>query len=70
VLKESMWLYQGGVGMLSYLANSVRPEIQMAVHQTACFSVKPMQSHELAVMQIGRYLCDNTDRGIIYNVDR
>ncbi len=21
-------------------------------------------------MQIGRYLCDNTDRGIIYNVDR
>jgi hypothetical protein len=29
-----------------------------------------MQSHELAIMQIGRYLCDNTNRGIIYKVDR
>ena len=56
--------------MLSYLANSVRPEIQMAVHQTACFSIKPMQSHELAIMWIGRYLCDNPKKGIIYNVNR
>ncbi len=29
------WLYCGAVGMLNYLANSIRPEIQMAVHQTA-----------------------------------
>ncbi len=56
--------------MLNYLANSVWPETQIAVHQTACFSVKPMWSHELAIMRIGRYLCDNTDCGIIYNVDR
>jgi hypothetical protein len=42
----------------------------MAMHQTARFLVKPMQSHKLVIMQIGRYLCDNTDRGIIYNVDR
>ena len=42
----------------------------MAVHQTAHFSVKPMQSHELAIMRIRRYLCDNTDCGIIYSVDR
>ncbi len=35
------WLYHGAVGMLSYLGNSVRPEIQMAVHQTARFSVNP-----------------------------
>ncbi len=56
--------------MLSYIANSVRPEIQMAVYQTAGFSVKPMQSHELAIMRIGRYLCDNTAPGIIYNVER
>ncbi len=54
------WLYWGVVGMLSYLANSVRPEIQMAVHQTAHFLVNSMQSHELAIMQIGQYLCDNT----------
>ncbi len=52
VPRKHLWLYQGAVGMLSYLANSVQPEIQMAIHQTACFSVNPMQSHELAIMQI------------------
>ncbi len=56
VPRKHTWLYQGGVGMLSYLANSVRPEIQMAVHQTAHFSIKPMRSHKLAIMRIGRYL--------------
>jgi hypothetical protein len=56
--------------MLSYLGNSVRPELQMAVHQCARFSVNPMRSHELAIMRIGRYLCDNCDRGIIYKVDK
>jgi hypothetical protein len=56
--------------MLSYLANSVRPEIQIAVHQTACFLIKPMQLHELAIMRIGRYLCNNPEDCIIYNVDR
>jgi len=56
--------------MLSYLANSVRPEIQMAVHQTAHFSIEPMRSHKLAIMRIGRYLCNNPEGGIIYNVNR
>ena len=64
------WLYRGAVGMLSYLSNSVCPEIQMAVHQTAWFSVNPMQSHELAIMRIGRYLVDNPDRGIQYKIDK
>jgi hypothetical protein len=56
--------------MLSYLGNSVRPELQMAVHQCACFSVNPMRSHELAIMRIGRYLCDNCNSGIIFKVDK
>ncbi len=56
--------------MISYLANSVQPEIQMAVHQTARFSVSPMQSHELAIMQIGQYLCNNAECGIICKVDK
>ncbi len=56
--------------MLSYLANSVRPEIQMAVHQTARFSIKPMRLHELAIMRIGRYLCNNPEGSIIYKVNR
>jgi hypothetical protein len=42
----------------------------MALHQTAHFLVNPMQSHELAIMQIGQYLCDNTECGIIYKVDK
>ena len=56
--------------MLSYLANSVFPEIQIAVKQTACFSMKPMRSHELDIVRIGRYLVDNPYRGVIYTVDK
>ena len=36
---KHMWLYHGTVGMLSYLGNSVQPELQMAVHQTATVEV-------------------------------
>ncbi len=57
--RKHPWLYRGAVGMLSYLGNSVQPEIQMAVHLSARFLVNPMRSHELAIMQIGRYLCNN-----------
>jgi hypothetical protein len=53
VTQKHTWLYQGAVGMLSYLSNSVSPDIQMAVHQTAQFYVNPMQSHKLAIMRIG-----------------
>ncbi len=56
--------------MLSYLANSFWPETQMAVHQTARFLIEPMQSHELAIMKIGRYLCNNPEGSIIYKVDK
>ena len=70
VPQKLTWLYRGGVGMLIYLANSVRPEIQMAVHQTARFLIKPMRSHELAMMWIGRYLCNNPEGGIIYTIDK
>jgi hypothetical protein len=70
VPRKHVWLYQGAVGMLSYLGNSVRPEIQMAVHQCARFSVNPMRLQELAIMRIGRYLCDNCKRGIFFKVDK
>ena len=56
--------------MLSYLANSVRPEIHMAVHQTAHYSMDPMWSHELAIMRIGRCLVNNTDCGVIQTIDK
>ncbi len=70
VPRKHPWLYRGAVGMLSYLANSVQPEIQMTVHQTARFLVNPMQSHKLAIMGIGCYLCNNCERGITYKVDK
>jgi hypothetical protein len=64
------WLYCVAFGMLSYPGKSVQPEIQMAVHQTARFSVNPMRSHELAIMHIGHYLCNNCERGVTYKIDR
>ena len=56
--------------MLSYLQNASRPEISMAVHQTARFSNNPMLSHEKSIMCIGRYLLDARKRGIIYKPDK
>ena len=54
--------------MLRYLANSARPEIHMEVHQTARYSINSMRIHELAIMRIGPFLVDNTDRGVIYTI--
>ena len=59
--RKHKWLYPRAVGMLRYLANSVRPEIQMSVHQTARLSMNSMISHELAIIRIGQYLVDNHD---------
>jgi hypothetical protein len=69
VAQKHTWLYQGAVGMLSYLSNCVHPEIQMAVHQTAQFCINLMQSHELAIMRIRQYLV-NPKRGNIYKIDK
>ena len=55
--------------MLTYLTGSVRPDIAMATHQCARFSINPMQSHEQAVMRIGRYLLSTKEKGMIYRPD-
>ena len=68
--QKHRWLYRGSAGMIRYLANSVRPEIQMAVHQRARFSMKPIRIHELAIVRIGRYIIDNPDCGVIYTVEK
>jgi hypothetical protein len=47
------WEYRRAIGMLTYLTGSVCPDIAMAVHQCAHFSINPMRSHEQAVMRIG-----------------
>jgi hypothetical protein len=56
VPRKYIWEYHGTIRMLTYLTGSIRPDIAMAVHQCARFSVNPMRSHEQAVMQIGQYL--------------
>jgi hypothetical protein len=53
--------------MLTYLTGSVRPDIAMATHQCARFSINPMRSHEQAVIQIGRYLLTMKEIDMIYN---
>ena len=55
--------------MLTYLTGSVRPDIAMAVHQCAQFSVFTMRSHEQAVMRIGCYLLSTREKGMKYKPD-
>ncbi len=50
------WKYASVIGMLMYLCNNAHPEIQFAVHQCACFTHCPKQSHAEAVKKICRYL--------------
>jgi hypothetical protein len=67
--RKHTWEYRAAIGMLTYLTGSVRPDIAMAVHQCARFSINPMRSHELAVMRIGRYLLSSKDKGMIFTPD-
>jgi hypothetical protein len=68
--RKYTWKYRTAVAMLSYLQNSSCPEIAMAVHQTPCFSNKPMLCHEKSVMWLGWYLLDTRKQGIIYMPNR
>ena len=69
VSRKYDWEYRGAIGMLTYLTGSVRPDIAMAVHQCARFSINPKRSHEQAVMRIGRYLLSTKEKGMIYRSD-
>ena len=67
--KKNMWNYRQAVGLLTYLQGTTRPDIAMAVHQCARFSINPMLSHERAIKRIGRYLLGNKNRGIVFKPD-
>ena len=56
--------YASVVGMLLYLGHS-RPDISFAVHQCARYTHSPKQSHEDALVRIGRYLKGTLDKGLI-----
>lgn len=60
-----MFSYPSVVGQLNYLQGHSRPDITMATSQVARFVHKPRRSHELALIQIGRYLKGTIDKGII-----
>ena len=68
--RKYTWKNCTAVGTLSYLQNTSRPEISMAVHQTARFSNNPMLSHEKSIMLIRRYLLNSRKRSIIYKPDK
>ena len=61
--------YRTAVSMLTYLQGNTRPEISMAVHQTARFCNNPKLSHESAIKRLGRYLYHTKTEGIVYNPD-
>ena len=67
--RKLLWKYRTAVGMLNYLQGNTRPEIAMAVHQTARFCNDPKLCHEKAIMRLGRYLLHTSDRGIVYQPD-
>ena len=54
--RKRTWNYRTAVGMLSYLQNQTRPDIAMAVHQTAWFCNDPKLCHEQAINRIRKYL--------------
>ena len=61
--------YRTAVGMMTYLQGNSRPEMSMAVHQTAHFCNNPMLSHEKAIKRLGQYLSHTRKEGIVYNPD-
>ena len=61
--------YRSVIGKLNFLEKSTRPDIAYAVHQCACLSSDPKQSHAEAVKHIGRYLKGTPHEGITIRPD-
>ena len=59
------WSYASVVGMLLYLGANSHPEIAYAVHQCACFTHAPKDSHAKAVKRILHYLDGTKDQGVV-----
>ena len=53
------------IGKLNFLEKSMHPDLVYVVHQCACFSTNPKQSHANAVKHIGHYLKGPPTFGII-----
>eukprot|EP00957_Ditylum_brightwellii_P046386 3521044-Ditylum_brightwellii.AAC.1 len=53
------------IGMMLYLSSHSQPDIQYAVLQCAHFLSNPKASHEAALKQIGRYLKETRNKGLV-----
>jgi hypothetical protein len=63
------WEYASMIGKLNFLCHTTRGDISYQVHQCARFMSNPKKSHALAVKQIGRYLLETRDKGLIMRPD-
>jgi hypothetical protein len=55
------------LGMLLNLSEHTRPDITFAVNHCAWYMFCPKHLHELALKQIGHYLKQTSDRGMVMN---
>ena len=67
--RKGNWNYRSLIGMLNFLANSTRPDIQFGVHQCARFCTDPKLSHESAVKHLAKYIKTTKDKGLILRPD-
>ena len=51
--RTEKWSYCSVIGILIYLAQNTRPDIEYVVHQCARFQLNPKKAHENAIKQIG-----------------
>jgi hypothetical protein len=66
-LASGAFSYSSVVGMLLYLSGHTCPDITFAVNCCARYMLCPKHSHELALKQIGCYLKQTSDRGMVMN---
>jgi hypothetical protein len=66
-LASGAFSYSSVVGMLLYLSGHSCPDITFAVNCCARYMFCPKYVHELALKQIGRYLKQTPDRGMVMN---
>ena len=58
--------YPSVVGQINYLQGHTRPNICFAFSQCARFVHSPRRSHELALIELGRYLKGTAEKGLIF----
>ena len=67
--RKQDWHYCSVIDQINYLAGTNIPDILFVVHQCAKYSIDTKQSHEEAVIRIGRYLNKTKDKGLIFTPD-